>query len=73
MDDDLLRRDRHTPLAQVLRRVGVLDERRVVAADEGAVQRRPDARVGLGAGDDDPADCRSASTASRSVSSKESP
>ena len=34
--------------------MGVADERRVVAANERAVERRPDAGVGLCAGDDEP-------------------
>ena len=40
--------------AEVLGGVGVADERRVVAPDDRAVQRGPDALVGLRAGDDQP-------------------
>ena len=59
--------------AQVLRRVRVADERHVVAPGEGAVDGRPDAGVGLGAGDDQRPTPARASTSSRSVASKESP
>ena len=41
---------------QVLRRVGVADEGRVVPSGERAVERRADARVGLRADDDEPPD-----------------
>ena len=70
--DDLLRR-RRPPRGQVLGRVRVADERRVVAADERAVERRADAGVGLRAGDDEPADAALGEHGSRSVSSNESP
>jgi hypothetical protein len=47
---------RRPPGSQILRRVGVADEGRVIAPDEGAVERRADTRIGLGADDDKPAD-----------------
>ena len=52
MRDDLVRR-RRSPGRQVLRRVGVADEGRVVASDERAVERRADAGIGLCADDDE--------------------
>src|SRR6266545_1290894 len=54
--DDLRRVERGTPLARIVGGVSVLDERGVVAPHEGAMQRGPDAGVGLGAGDDEVAD-----------------
>src|SRR6478672_4917690 len=48
---DLVRR-RGAPLAEVLRRMRVAHQGRVVAADEGAVQGGANALVGLCAGDD---------------------
>ena len=53
--DDLVRR-RRAPVALVLGRVRVTDERHVVAARERAVDRGADAGVGLRAGDDEVSD-----------------
>jgi glycerate kinase len=53
--DDVTRCGR-APLRLVLGRVGVADQHRVVAAHQGAVQRRPDARVGLRPGHQQPPD-----------------
>ena len=72
MGDDLVGR-RCAVRRQVLGRVGIGDQRRVVAAGDRAVQRRADARVGLRARDEERPMPRAASTDSRSVSSKESP
>ena len=55
MRDDLVRR-RRPPCRLIPRRVGVVDQGRVVAPDERAVERRADARVGLRADDDEPPD-----------------
>src|SRR6188508_1331301 len=53
--DHLLRWGR-APLRLVLGRVGVADQGRVVPSDERAVERRADALIRLGAGDDEPSD-----------------
>ena len=55
MRDDLVGR-RRSPGRLVAGRVRVADEGRVVAPDEGAVERRAHARVGLGADDDEAPD-----------------
>jgi uncharacterized protein len=49
---DHLLRGRHPRLGDVVRGVRVAHQRHVVPAGEAAVQRRPDARVGLRPGDD---------------------
>ena len=51
MRDDLIGR-RSAPLRLVLRGVGIADQCRVVPSRECAVQRRSDARVGLGTDDE---------------------
>src|SRR5271165_1552562 len=57
--DDLVG-GRRPPRRLVLRRVGVTDQDRVVPPDEATVERRADAGVGLGAGDDEPPDAEAA-------------
>src|SRR5207253_9638033 len=53
--DDLVWR-RRSPLRLIARRVSVADQGGVVSPDECAVDRRPDARIGLCTYDDEPSD-----------------
>lgn len=52
MGNHLLRR-RSSPVAEIFGGVGVGDERDIADAGKSAVDRRPRARIGLGAGDDE--------------------